>query len=88
MNVIIGLAEAEARLSEVIDRVEAGESVIISRNGTPVAELRPIRRPSTEDTIEKIRAIAKRVSKRNAAKAPWPQDGLGIRDVAHERHRF
>ncbi|MGA2394815.1 MAG: type II toxin-antitoxin system prevent-host-death family antitoxin [Candidatus Lustribacter sp.] len=88
MNETIGLADAKARLSELIDRVEAGETVIIARNGLPVAEVRPVRRVSPEDTVKKIRAIAKRVAKRNLGKAPWPQDGRSLRDVAHDGHRF
>ena len=88
MNETIGLAEAKARLSEVIDRVEAGETLIIARNGLPVAEVRPVRRVSPAEAVKKIRAIAKRVSKRNEAKAPWPPVGRSIREIAHERHRF
>jgi prevent-host-death family protein len=88
MNETIGLAEAKARLSEVIDRVEAGETIIIARNGDPVAELRPVRRVLPADAVKKIRAIAKRVGKRNDGKAKWPPGGRTIRDVAHDRHRF
>jgi len=46
VNQTIGVAEAKARLSEVIDSLESGETIIIARNGTPVAELRPCNRPS------------------------------------------
>jgi len=88
MNETIGLADAKARLSELIDRVEAGETVIIARNGLPVAEVRPVRHISPEDAVKKIRAIAKRVSKRNLGKASWPQEGRSLRDVAHAGHRF
>jgi prevent-host-death family protein len=88
VNKTIGLADAKARLSEVIDRVEAGETVIIARNGLPVAELRPVRRVSPEDAVKKIRAIARRVPKRNLGKPAWPQDGRSLRDIAHEGHRF
>jgi prevent-host-death family protein len=87
MNRTIGLAEAKARLSEIIDRVEAGETVIIARNAQPVAELTPLRRPSPQETVAIIRAIGKRVARRNAAKAPWPSKGVRLRDIAHEGHR-
>ncbi len=30
---------------EVVDRAAAGESITITRNGTPVAELRPVAKP-------------------------------------------
>ncbi|MDV2983201.1 UNVERIFIED_CONTAM: type II toxin-antitoxin system prevent-host-death family antitoxin [Methylobacteriaceae bacterium AG10] len=35
----ISLAEAEARLSELVERVEAGDSIDILRGGKPVARL-------------------------------------------------
>jgi prevent-host-death family protein len=35
----ITLADAKARLSALIDRVEAGESIVITRRGKPVARL-------------------------------------------------
>lgn len=38
----ISLAEAKAHLSELIDRVEAGESIEITRRGKPVARLGPV----------------------------------------------
>jgi prevent-host-death family protein len=83
----IGLAEAKARLSEMIDRVEAGETIVISRNALPVAELRPLRRLSPEEAVAKIRAIGKRVAKRNAGKPPWPGEGQSLREIAHKGHR-
>lgn len=87
MSITIGLADAKARLSEVIDRVEAGETVIISRNGTAVAEMRAVRRVSLEEAVQRIRAIGRRVGKRNAGKAPWPPDRKSLREIAHDRHR-
>ena len=35
----IGIHEAKARLSELIDRAEVGETVVITRAGRPVAHL-------------------------------------------------
>ncbi len=37
----INLADAKARLSEIVDRVEAGESIEITRRGRPAAKLVP-----------------------------------------------
>jgi prevent-host-death family protein len=36
---------------DVINRVVAGESLIVTRAGTPVAELRPLRRPPLERSV-------------------------------------
>ena len=36
------VAEAESRLSDLIDRALAGEGVVITREGQPVVELKPV----------------------------------------------
>jgi prevent-host-death family protein len=41
----INLADAKARLSEIIDRVEAGETIEITRRGKPAARLVPAEQP-------------------------------------------
>lgn len=41
----VSVAEARARFSEMLDKVEAGETVVITRRGEPVAELTGRRRP-------------------------------------------
>ena len=43
--VSIGLAEAKAHLSQVLDRVEAGEELVITRRGKPVARVVPVQPP-------------------------------------------
>lgn len=39
--VVVNMHEAKTRLSELVRLVEAGERVVLARNGTPVAELVP-----------------------------------------------
>ncbi len=41
----ISLADAKAHLSELVDRVEAGASIDITRRGRPVARLTAVARP-------------------------------------------
>lgn len=41
----VSLADAKAHLSELVDRVEAGESIDITRRGKPVARLTALARP-------------------------------------------
>ena len=41
----INLADAKAHLSELVDRVEAGDSIDITRRGKPVARLTAVGRP-------------------------------------------
>jgi prevent-host-death family protein len=51
------IAEAKAHLSEIIDRVEAGETVEITRRGKLVARLAPPERKLTRLDIDKLRAL-------------------------------
>jgi prevent-host-death family protein len=41
----INLADAKAHLSELVDRVQAGDSIDITRRGKPVARLTAVARP-------------------------------------------
>jgi prevent-host-death family protein len=40
--VTVSLVEAKARLSELLDQVEGGEQVVITRHGKPVANISPV----------------------------------------------
>ncbi len=70
----VGIFEAKTHLSELITSVEAGESVLITRNGSPVAELVPISSDSksAEDAMAWILG-------RN-----WNLRGSSIRELINE----
>jgi prevent-host-death family protein len=53
----ISLAEAKAHLSELVDRVEAGESVDITRRGKPVARLTAAARPRKAVDAARLQAL-------------------------------
>jgi prevent-host-death family protein len=62
------VAEAKNHLPRLIDRALAGESVVITRHGHPVVELRPVPappRPVAPADIDWLRAH--RVGRRQAA---------------------
>ena len=42
-----GIHEAKTKLSQLVERAEAGEEIIIARNGKPVARLVPVTRASS-----------------------------------------
>jgi prevent-host-death family protein len=42
MTTSVNIAEAKARLSALVDRAAAGEEIILSRAGRPVARLMPL----------------------------------------------
>lgn len=51
------LAEAKAHLSELIDRVEAGETVAITRRGKLVAHVAPAERPLEPIDVDALAAL-------------------------------
>lgn len=60
----IGVFEAKAHFSALLERVARGETITITRRGVPVARLVPVAatpdRRRREETIERIKALAKR----------------------------
>jgi prevent-host-death family protein len=43
--VTVNLAQAKAHLSDLLDKVEGGEKVVITRHGQPVANLSAVEQP-------------------------------------------
>jgi prevent-host-death family protein len=62
----IGTFEAKNRLSELLDRAERGEEVVITRRGKPVAKLVPIKaghdRDQAREAVRRIRELAKEMN--------------------------
>ncbi|WP_308916155.1 type II toxin-antitoxin system Phd/YefM family antitoxin [Jannaschia sp. LMIT008] len=60
MGMVVKVGEAKARLSELLNLVEAGEDVVIARGDVPVARLEALR-PSEDvrAVIEEIREARK-----------------------------
>lgn len=57
----INLAEAKARLSELVDRAEAGETVEIVRRGKPAARLAPPSPMKLKVDVGALRRLTKRL---------------------------
>ena len=56
----VGAYEAKTHLSELLERVEAGEEITITKHGAPVAKLVPITKEvSTEERTAAIQRIQK-----------------------------
>jgi len=58
--ITIGAFEAKTRLSALLERVAAGEEVIITKHGKPVARLvgaERADRQDVEDVVERLKAL-------------------------------
>jgi prevent-host-death family protein len=53
----VNLADAKARLSELVERAEAGETVRITRRGKLVAEIAPVKAPRKKIDMAALRAL-------------------------------
>ncbi|RXT25126.1 prevent-host-death protein [Rhizobium leguminosarum] len=53
----VTLAEAKARLSELLNLVEAGETVEILRHGKPVAQIVPVKTRKKPIDVEQLKAM-------------------------------
>ncbi|AVO45415.1 type II toxin-antitoxin system Phd/YefM family antitoxin [Phreatobacter cathodiphilus] len=80
----VGIFEAKQKLSELIDRVERGEEVRITRNGKHVVRLVPDRDDAANPGIEALERIRARLSKPGVLKGgevtvdeilSWRDDG-------------
>jgi prevent-host-death family protein len=64
----VGVNVAKAHFSELLDRIECGEEIVITRYGSPVALMVPIRHISTPEqrqkAVEAMLVAAKRRSLR------------------------
>jgi prevent-host-death family protein len=59
----VGAFEAKNKLSALLDRVERGEEIVITRHGKPIARLAPcapaVDRRAAEAALSRIRARAR-----------------------------
>jgi prevent-host-death family protein len=67
----INLADAKAHLSELIDRVEAGASIDITRRGKPVARLTAVARPRQRVDAALLQSLTETMP-------PQPQDAARL----------
>jgi prevent-host-death family protein len=78
----IGAFEAKNKLSALLERVERGEEITITRRGRPVARLVPVQRPALD--AEAARAAVARIVERSRGVT---LEGLKIKDLINEGRR-
>ena len=77
----VGAFEAKTNLSKLLDRVADGESLTITRHGTPVARLVPVDGRRTRARRAAQRIIARR---RQIETAPLAE----LLETIHEGHKY
>ena len=76
----VGVYEAKTQLPRLLDSVERGETITITRHGKPVARLVPVRarRMTVEEAIQAMRAFREEHS----------LDGLTIKELIEEGRKY
>lgn len=69
----VNIYEAKTRLSRLVERAEAGEDVVLGRNGRPVARI--TRLPAASPAI-RLGVLAGRITVPDDFDAPLPDDVL------------
>ncbi len=78
----IAASEAKACLSELLDKVERGETVVITRRGRAIARLVPdetARQGEIDEALEGIKALRKNTRKMTRAE---------LVSAKHEGHKY
>jgi antitoxin (DNA-binding transcriptional repressor) of toxin-antitoxin stability system len=78
---MITLARAKAHLSELLDRVEAGEEIVITRHGKPVAVIRQAVAAKKPLAVEKLAAL-------RASLPRWGKDSATLVREMREDERY
>jgi prevent-host-death family protein len=74
----VSLVDAKARLSELLDKVESGEEIVITRYGKPVAHIRQVVSSKKPLPVEKLAAFRARMPHWHKASATLLRE---MRDV-------
>ena len=80
MLTTIPASEAKAKFSELLDRVQSGESFAITLHGEEAAKLVPAKRPSLEEVQRTIAEMKVSRSRLN----PPGQPRLKVKDLVNE----
>jgi prevent-host-death family protein len=77
----VGAYEAKTHLSELLEKVEAGEEITITKHGAPIARLVPVKKEASPEerlaAIERIQKLALGLS----------LGGLKVKDLIREGRR-
>jgi prevent-host-death family protein len=77
----IGVFEAKTHLSELLERVAAGEEFTITRRGRAVARLVPAAGARASDVVDAIRELQSFATGRRLGKGGWKS----LRDTGRKR---
>jgi len=81
----VGSFEAKTKLAELLDKVEAGETVTITRRGKPVAQLVPVK---ADDEQERMRALVEEIKRTRVGRDRGAGPGTTIKELIKAGRKY
>ena len=78
----VGAFEAKTKLSELLDMVERGEEVTITRHGAPIAKLVPVR---ADDQRARVHELIRRIRDTRKGRT---LGGTSVRELIDDGRRY
>jgi prevent-host-death family protein len=85
MDITVGSFEAKTKLAELLDKVEAGESVTITRRGRAVARLVAVK---ADDEQARLRALVEEIKRTRIGRDRGAKPGSTIPELIKAGRRY
>lgn len=85
MGIVVGSFEAKTKLAELLDKVEAGETVTITRRGREVARLVAI---TADDERQRMRALVEEIKRSRVGRGKAAGPGTSIAELIKAGRRY
>ena len=85
MAIVVGAFEAKTKLAELLDKVEAGESVTITRRGKEVARLVAVK---SADEQARLQALIDEIKRTRVGKDRGAKPGSTIPELIKAGRRY
>lgn len=85
MGIVVGAFEAKTKLAELLKKVEAGESVTITRHGKAVAQLVAVR---SDDEQVRLQALIDEIKRTRVGKDRGAKPGSTIPELIKAGRRY
>ena len=85
MGIVVGAFEAKTKFAELLDKVEAGETVTITRRGKPVAQLVLVK---DDDEQERMRELIEEIKRTRVGQDRGAGPGTTIKELIRAGRRY
>ncbi len=85
MGIVVGAFEAKTKLAELLDKVEAGESVTITRRGKAVALMIAVK---PDDASERMSALIEEIKRTRVGRGKPAGPGTTISELIKAGRRY